>query len=50
MDEPPVVIDISVQRKAAERMRKLRPAPEYGLNEWKGLVRTVERRGADFRR
>nr|WP_294528659.1 class II aldolase/adducin family protein [uncultured Rhodopila sp.] len=50
MDEPPVVIDLSVQRKAAERMRKLRPAPEYGLSEWKGLVRTVERKGADFRR
>nr|WP_294502450.1 class II aldolase/adducin family protein [uncultured Rhodopila sp.] len=50
MDEPPVVIDPSVQRKAAERMRKLRPTQEYGLNEWMGLVRTVERKGADFRR
>ena len=50
LDEPPVVIDEFVQRKAAERMKKMRPTEEYGLNEWKGLVRTVERKGADFRR
>jgi hypothetical protein len=50
LDEPPVVIDMPVQRKAAERMKKLRATPEYGLAEWKGLVRTVERKGADFRR
>ncbi len=50
MDEPPVVIDEYVQRKAAERMKKVRPTEGYGLNEWKGLVRTVERKGADFRR
>jgi hypothetical protein len=39
-----------VQQKAAERMKRLRPTPEYGLSEWKGLVRTVERKGANFRR
>jgi len=50
LDEPPVVIDRYVQRKAAERMRKIRPTENYGLNEWKALVRTVERKGADFRR
>jgi ribulose-5-phosphate 4-epimerase/fuculose-1-phosphate aldolase len=50
LNENPVIIDQNVQRKAAERMRKLRSTPEYGLNEWKGLVRSVERRGADFRR
>jgi ribulose-5-phosphate 4-epimerase/fuculose-1-phosphate aldolase len=50
MDEPVVVISDYVQRKAAERMKKVRPTPEYGLNEWQGLVRTVERQGADFRR
>ena len=36
--------------KAAERYKKMRVAPEYGLNEWTALVRTVERQGADFRR
>ena len=36
--------------EAAARMRKLRDTPEYGLAEWKGLVRTVERKGADYRR
>lgn len=50
MDEPPVIIDEYVQRKAAERMKKVRPSEEYGLGEWKGLVRRIERKGADFRR
>jgi ribulose-5-phosphate 4-epimerase/fuculose-1-phosphate aldolase len=50
MDEPPVIIDEYVQRKAAERMKRVRPTQEYGLNEWQGLVRSVERKGADFRR
>jgi len=50
LDEPPVIIDEYVQKKAAERMKKMRPMPEYGLGEWQGLVRTVERKGADFRR
>ena len=50
LDEPPVIIDEFVQRKAAERMKKMRVTEGYGLNEWKGLVRTVERKGADFRR
>ena len=48
--EPPVVIDEFVQRKAAERMKKMRPTEGYGLNEWKGMVRTAERKGHDFRR
>ena len=50
LDEPPVIIDEYVQRKAAERMKKMRSTEGYGLYEWKGLVRTVERKGADFRR
>ncbi len=36
--------------KAAERMKKQRLSPEYGLMEWRGIVRTVERAGPDFRR
>ena len=35
--------------KAAERYKKIRLTEAYGLNEWLGLVRTVERKGADFR-
>jgi ribulose-5-phosphate 4-epimerase/fuculose-1-phosphate aldolase len=50
LNEPPVVVDEYVQKKAAERMKKMRPTEGYGLNEWKGLVRTVERKGFDFRR
>jgi ribulose-5-phosphate 4-epimerase/fuculose-1-phosphate aldolase len=50
LDEPPVMIEEYVQRKAAERMKKMRSTEGYGLNEWKGMVRSVERKGADFRR
>jgi hypothetical protein len=37
-------------RKAAERMKAIRNTEDYGLMEWQGLVRTVDRRGADYRR
>jgi ribulose-5-phosphate 4-epimerase/fuculose-1-phosphate aldolase len=49
-DTPPVPIDEFVVGKAAERMRKRRDSPEYGRAEWQGLVRTVDRKGADYRR
>jgi len=49
MDAPPMLIDPHVVGKAAERMKKMRHTEGYGLMEWKGLVRTVERKGADFR-
>jgi hypothetical protein len=35
--------------KAAERMQKRRNTSEYGLAEWKGLVRTIDRAGANYR-
>jgi hypothetical protein len=35
--------------KAAERYSKIRAGDAYGLMEWEALVRTVERKGADFR-
>lgn len=50
MDAPPVMIEPYVIQKAAERMQKIRDTEGYGLMEWKGLVRTVERKGADYRR
>lgn len=50
MNAEPVLIDDYVIQKAAERMRKRRDADEYGLMEWRGLVRTVDRKGADYRR
>ena len=50
LGEEPIIIDEYVQKKAAERMKKMRPTQEYGLGEWKGLVRQVERKGFDFRR
>ena len=49
LDAPPVQIDDYVVGKAAERMQKRRNTPEYGLVEWKGLVRTVDREGANYR-
>ena len=50
LDSPPVTIDDYVIGKAAERMRKRRDTPEYGLAEWRGLIRTIDRRGFDYRR
>ena len=50
LDAPPIRIEDYVVRKAAERMRQRRDAEEYGLMEWQGLVRTVDRQGADYRR
>jgi ribulose-5-phosphate 4-epimerase/fuculose-1-phosphate aldolase len=42
-------IDQYVIDKAAERYSRIRLTEEYGRNEWLGLTRTVERKGADFR-
>jgi ribulose-5-phosphate 4-epimerase/fuculose-1-phosphate aldolase len=50
MDEEPVKIEDYVIGKAAERMKKVRGTEAYGLAEWKGLVRTAERNGHDWRR
>jgi ribulose-5-phosphate 4-epimerase/fuculose-1-phosphate aldolase len=50
MNSPIVTIEDYVIGKAAERMKKIRNNADYGLMEWKALVRTVERKGADFRR
>ena len=50
MGEEPVPIEPYVIEKAAARYRKLRPTREYGLMEFEGLVRTVDRKGADYRR
>ncbi len=50
MDEPPVMVEDAVVAKAAERMRAMRDGEAYGLMEWEGLVRTVDRKGADYRR
>jgi ribulose-5-phosphate 4-epimerase/fuculose-1-phosphate aldolase len=45
----PVPIAPAIVEKAAERMRKRRDTPEYGMMEWRGIVRTVERKGANYR-
>jgi ribulose-5-phosphate 4-epimerase/fuculose-1-phosphate aldolase len=50
MDAPPVHIGPDIVARAAQRMKKRRDADEYGMMEWQGLVRTVDRRGADYRR
>jgi ribulose-5-phosphate 4-epimerase/fuculose-1-phosphate aldolase len=49
LDAPPVSIADDIVRKAGERMRQRRGDPEYGLMEWQGLVRAVDRKGADYR-
>jgi ribulose-5-phosphate 4-epimerase/fuculose-1-phosphate aldolase len=50
LDEPPVRIADHVVERAAARMKRLRATDDYGLKEWQGLVRTVDRKGFDYRR
>ena len=50
LGEEPLAIEDYVIGKAAERMKKRRAANEYGLAEWRGLVRQAERKGFDWRR
>jgi ribulose-5-phosphate 4-epimerase/fuculose-1-phosphate aldolase len=50
MDVAPVMITDYVIAKAAERGKKRRAMDTYGLPEFQGLVRTVDRKGADYRR
>lgn len=50
MEEPPVMVDDDVVAKASARMKAVRDSEAYGLMEWEGLVRTVDRKGADYRR
>ena len=49
LDEPPMMVEDYVVQKAAARMKKLRAAPDYGLMEFQGLVRAVDRKGARYR-
>jgi ribulose-5-phosphate 4-epimerase/fuculose-1-phosphate aldolase len=50
MNAAPVIIDPEIVQEAAERMKAVRNTATYGLLDWQGIVRTVEKRGADFRR
>jgi ribulose-5-phosphate 4-epimerase/fuculose-1-phosphate aldolase len=50
LDAPPVMVDPYVVGKAAERMKAIRNTEQYGRMEWEGLVRTVDRIDADYRR
>ncbi|HEX3863015.1 MAG TPA: class II aldolase/adducin family protein [Stellaceae bacterium] len=50
MGVAPVMVEPPVVQAAATRMQSLRDTETYGLMEWQGLVRTVEKQGADFRR
>ncbi len=50
MNAAPVIIDPEIVQEAAERMQAVRNTETYGLLDWQGIVRTVEKRGADFRR
>jgi ribulose-5-phosphate 4-epimerase/fuculose-1-phosphate aldolase len=50
MNVEPVMVEPHVVHAAAERMKNVREAETYGLVDWQGMVRTVEKQGADFRR
>ncbi len=50
MNTEPVQIAPEIVAKAGERARQRRSSPDYGAMHWQGLVRAVEKKGADFRR
>jgi ribulose-5-phosphate 4-epimerase/fuculose-1-phosphate aldolase len=50
MDGEIIEIEPHVVQRAADRMSAIRDTETYGLMEWQGVVRTVERAGADFRK
>jgi len=50
MNVAPAEIAPDVVAAAASWMKRRRASPEYGVKEWQGLLRTVEREGADYRR
>jgi ribulose-5-phosphate 4-epimerase/fuculose-1-phosphate aldolase len=50
MNAKPVMIEERVVQAVGERIRAVRDTETYGLLDWQGIVRTVEKQGADFRR
>ncbi len=50
MNVGPVEIAPHVVAAAASWMKRRRAGADYGVKEWEGLLRTVEQRGADYRR
>jgi ribulose-5-phosphate 4-epimerase/fuculose-1-phosphate aldolase len=50
MNGPIAHIDEHVVSRAADRMKRIRNNESYGRMDWDALVRTVEHKGADFRR
>ena len=49
MGVDPLPIAPAIVQKAAERLRKYVNTPDYGLAAFQGVVRTVDRKGADYR-
>jgi len=50
MGETPVPISDHVVAKAAVRYKKKRKEPDYGMLAWEALLRTIDRKGFDYRR
>jgi hypothetical protein len=50
MNTPVVPISDYVIGKAADRMKKVRASPDYGVLAWDALVRMVDAKGFDYRR
>lgn len=49
LGEPPVMIEQAVVDGVARAMQKQRAKPDYGVHEFNALVRTVEKKGGNFR-
>ena len=49
LDEPPVMVAPEVIAKFAEFMARARAKPDYGVLEFEGLVRTIDRKDPNYR-
>lgn len=49
MHEKPVEIAPAIVAQAASWMQRRRAEADYGLKEWQGLLRSIDRMGADYR-
>ena len=50
LGEPPVMIAEDVVAGISKYMKAARQQPEYGLQDWKALLRVIDNKGTDYRR
>ena len=49
LGEPPVMVEPAVVEGIAKAMQKARAKPDYGVYNWKALLRKIDQRGTPYR-